>query len=104
MSVGNVLRDYQPGPRTTVDAGVSQIAAPSMRASSFERLNEAANQISAFDAPKGKRMSQGASHYPVSQLIARIMSDSEFSRLQFVTALGYRNIERGLRAPGPVAR
>jgi len=46
-------------------------------------------------------MSQGASHYPISQLITRIMTDSGPSRSQFVTSLGYRNIERGLRRLDP---
>ena len=42
-------------------------------------------------------MSQGASHYPVSQLISRIIVDSGLSRTQFVQALGYRNVQKGLR-------
>jgi len=46
-------------------------------------------------------MSQGASQYPISQLISRIMTDSGLSRPQFVTSLGYRNLERGLRRLNP---
>jgi hypothetical protein len=46
-------------------------------------------------------MSQGASQYPISQLLARIMTDWGFSRPQFVTSLGYRNPERGLRRLNP---
>jgi hypothetical protein len=54
-----------------------------------------------LDAPKDNAMSQGASHYPISQLIGRIMSGSGHSRLQLVTSLGYRNIERGFRRLDP---
>jgi hypothetical protein len=41
-------------------------------------------------------MPEGTS-YPISTVIARIMDDYSFSRVEFVRALGYRNIERGLR-------
>ena len=41
-------------------------------------------------------MPECASHYPISKLIARVMNETGRSRLDFVQALGYRNIERGL--------
>ena len=42
-------------------------------------------------------MSQSSvSHYPIAQLIARIMDEYFLSRVEFVGALGYRNTERGL--------
>jgi len=41
-------------------------------------------------------MSQSASHYPVSQLINRLMQERGYSTIEFVQSLGYRNIERGL--------
>lgn len=46
-------------------------------------------------------MSQGASNYPISQLITRIMDDSGFSCIEFLTSLRYRNLERGLRRLDP---
>jgi hypothetical protein len=39
----------------------------------------------------------GASHYPISQLIARIMNDSGQSRSEFIKSLGYRSVQGGLR-------
>jgi hypothetical protein len=39
----------------------------------------------------------GISHYPISQLISRIIFDSGLSRAQFVQTLGYRNVPKGLR-------
>jgi hypothetical protein len=41
-------------------------------------------------------MSQGVSHYPLSQLISRIIADSGLSRAHFVASLGYRNVQKGL--------
>ena len=42
-------------------------------------------------------MSQSSvSHYPIAQLIARIMDEYFLSRAEFVRAVGYRNTERGL--------
>jgi hypothetical protein len=46
-------------------------------------------------------MSQGASHYPIVQFIFRLMQEHGFSRFEFVRALGYRNIDRGLRRLEP---
>ena len=42
-------------------------------------------------------MSQGASHYSISQLIARIISESELRRSEFVQAIEYKNKAKGLR-------
>lgn len=43
-------------------------------------------------------MSQGASSpYPITTSIAAIMDKHGFSRVEFIQALGYRNIERGRR-------
>ena len=53
---------------------------------------------SPLNAPKGQRMSQGASSpYPITTSIAAIMDKHGFSRVEFIQALGYRNIERGRR-------
>jgi hypothetical protein len=41
-------------------------------------------------------MSQGASHYPIVQFISRLMQESGLSPTEFVHALGYKKIERGL--------
>jgi hypothetical protein len=46
-------------------------------------------------------MSERVSDYPISQIIARIMSDSRLSRHEFVVSLGYRYIERGLLRLNP---
>jgi hypothetical protein len=42
-------------------------------------------------------MSQSACPYPISQFILRLMEEYGFSRVEFIQALGYRNLERGLR-------
>jgi hypothetical protein len=42
-------------------------------------------------------MSWSASHYPISQLIAQVITDSGLRRFEFVTAIGYRSIQGGLR-------
>jgi len=39
----------------------------------------------------------GTSPYPITQFIAALMDDCGFSRLEFVKALGYHNMERGSR-------
>jgi hypothetical protein len=39
--------------------------------------------------------------YPISQSLSKLMESYEFSRIEFVQALGYRNIERGLRRLEP---
>jgi len=46
-------------------------------------------------------MLQSASPYPISQFILRLMEESGVSRVEFVQALGYRNMERGLRRLDP---
>jgi hypothetical protein len=46
-------------------------------------------------------MSQGASPYPIGQFIFRLMQEYGFSGVEFVQALGYRNLERGLRRLEP---
>lgn len=43
-------------------------------------------------------MPWGASHYPISQLIHKVVRDSGSKRSQFITSLGYRNITGGLRS------
>lgn len=41
---------------------------------------------------------KGASHhYPIAQVISNLMDEYGFSRVEFVQALGYRDVERGLR-------
>jgi hypothetical protein len=42
-------------------------------------------------------MSQGASAYPVSLLLDRIITEAGCSRYEFIQALGYRDVYRGLR-------
>jgi hypothetical protein len=42
-------------------------------------------------------MSQGSSDYPISRLIARIITDSGLHRSEFVQAIGYKNAAKGLR-------
>ena len=42
-------------------------------------------------------MFQGASYYPISQLIARIIGESGLRRSEFVQVLGYKNTAKGLR-------
>ena len=42
-------------------------------------------------------MSHGASKYPISKLIARILTDSGLRRSEFVQSIGYRNTAKGLR-------
>lgn len=42
-------------------------------------------------------MSQSASSYPIVQFISRLMQEYGFSRVEFVQALGYRTLDRGLR-------
>ena len=42
-------------------------------------------------------MSQGSSDYPISRLIARIITDSCLRRSEFVHAIGYKNAAKGLR-------
>ena len=42
-------------------------------------------------------MSQGSSDYPISRLIARIITDSGLCRSEFVHAIGYKNDAKGLR-------
>ena len=43
-------------------------------------------------------MSQnGASQYPIAQIISSLLDEYGFSRVEFVQALGYRDVERGLR-------
>jgi hypothetical protein len=42
-------------------------------------------------------MSQSASHYSISQLIARIVNESGLRRSAFVKSLGYKSVEGGLR-------
>jgi hypothetical protein len=57
---------------------------------------------SSLNAPEGKQqMSHGASQYPVSLLIARLIAESGGSLVGFIQALGYRNIERGVRRLEP---
>ena len=46
-------------------------------------------------------MSDGASKYPVSLLLARLIADCGDSPTDFIKRLGYRNIERGLRRLDP---
>jgi hypothetical protein len=46
-------------------------------------------------------MSQSATRYPISQLIASLMYDHGYAPVEFVQSLGYRNIERGLRRLEP---
>ena len=42
-------------------------------------------------------MSQGSSDYPISRLIALIITDSGLRRSEFVQAIGYKNVAKGLR-------
>src|ERR1051325_9423210 len=42
-------------------------------------------------------MSTGASRYPISQLLARILDQSGLSRSEFVKSLGLKNVPKGLR-------
>lgn len=42
-------------------------------------------------------MSQGSSDYPISRLIALIITDSGLRRSEFVQAIGYKNAAKGLR-------
>lgn len=42
-------------------------------------------------------MSHSASHYPIVQLIRRIITESGFDQPQFLASLGYRDSESGLR-------
>jgi hypothetical protein len=43
-------------------------------------------------------MPRCASHkYPISKLIAQVMTDSRFGRPQFVSSIGYCNVQAGLR-------
>src|SRR5579872_2296850 len=46
---------------------------------------------------EGQPMSECASHYPISILLARIVNETSLSRSDFIEALGYRNIDRGRR-------
>ena len=46
-------------------------------------------------------MSQGASPYPITKFLAALMDDCGFSTVEFIQALGYRNIDRGLRRLEP---
>jgi hypothetical protein len=51
-----------------------------------------------LNAPeKDNDMSRSASHYPISQLISRIIEDSGLRRSEFISSLDYRSIEGGLR-------
>jgi hypothetical protein len=49
-----------------------------------------------LDAPEENTMSQGASQYPIAQFISNLMDEYGFSRVDFIQALGYRDVERGL--------
>jgi hypothetical protein len=60
----------------------------------------AVNQVSP-ECAWSTNMPECASHYPISQFIARIMNDRCQDRMDFVRSLGYRNLERGLRRLGP---
>src|SRR5258706_15081911 len=53
--------------------------------------------ILGLDAFQKDYMSRSASYHPISQLIARIISDSGLCRAQFIRSLGYRSIQGGLR-------
>ena len=42
-------------------------------------------------------MPEGASHYPISRFLLRLLEETGFTRTEFVLSLGYRNVERGRR-------
>src|SRR5258706_16387495 len=42
-------------------------------------------------------MSRSASQYPISHFIARVLEDSGFRRSEFISSLGYRSVQGGLR-------
>ena len=42
-------------------------------------------------------MSRGASYYPISKLVARLIDESGLRRSEFVQAIGYRSTAKGLR-------
>jgi hypothetical protein len=46
-------------------------------------------------------MPESVSQYPISKFIAGIMDDYGFTRVEFVQALGYRYLDRGLRRLDP---
>jgi hypothetical protein len=58
------------------------------------------NQLSP-ECPKETAMSQGVSHYPISLFLNDLVGRYGPSRPEFIQALGYRNLERGLNRLNP---
>jgi hypothetical protein len=48
-----------------------------------------------LDAPRREAMPQGA--YPISRFLRQIITDSCLRRSEFVHAIGYKNVAKGLR-------
>jgi hypothetical protein len=42
-------------------------------------------------------MPEGASHYPISRFLLRLLEETGFTRTEFVSSLGYRVVERSRR-------